>query len=253
MCCITKAPKQRMSNQALYGESYICPASLSWINTEFGERQPTPHLYHSHHMWPLFFWRHDERCNIGFLSSCTHEVWKSFHFYCTLYPPTQHAHCNSHTSYCSWNRKLSRSFLSKLLSLASHPYKTAGWNLKLRPLLQICSQNTLYRCKREVDFGRLTQALRVWADNLHGDRAKRPEKGKANWKISKKREQGKNEWHLTETFQVDKTQAYNSVSVYTAKQHYSSTCWKHLNQTMPTVDFSYAFSDYCIHFIFWPQ
>lgn len=177
MCCITKAPKQKKSNEALYGESYICPASLSWVNTEFGEWQPTPLLSLTPYVASALLeagWKTRWRVTLP-MHTC--KAQKSSHIYCTNYPPP-HRHTVTPTPpYHSWNRKLSPSFPSKLLSLASHSYQ----NHTAKPEAQACtaklSQNTLYQCKREVDFGRLTQPLRVWADSLLAKRSKRSARG----------------------------------------------------------------------------
>lgn len=95
MCCITKAPKQKKSNEALYGESYICPASLSWVNTEFGEWQPTPLLSLTPYVASALLkagWKMRPRVPLP-MHTC--KAQKSSHIYCTNVPPH---HSNFHTT-----------------------------------------------------------------------------------------------------------------------------------------------------------
>lgn len=132
-----KAPKQKKCNKALYGESYICPASLSWVNTELGEWQPTPLLSLIPYVASALLeagWKMRRRVPLP-MHTC--KAQKSSHIYCTNYPPP-HRHTNSHTSLHSWNRKLSPSFPSKLLSLASHFYQ----NHTVKPKAQAYTAKT---------------------------------------------------------------------------------------------------------------
>lgn len=134
MCCI-KGPKQKKCNKALYGESYICPASLSWVNTEFGERQPTPLLSLIPYVASALLeagWKMRRRVPLP-MHTC--KAQKSSHIYCMNYPPT-HRHTVTPTPpYHSWNRKRSLSIPSKLLSQASHLYQ----NHTVEPKAQACT------------------------------------------------------------------------------------------------------------------
>jgi len=118
-----KGPKQKKSNKALYGESYICSASLSWVNTEFRERQPTPLLSLIPYVASALLqagWKMRRRVPLP-MHTC--KAQKSSHIYCTNYPPPHRQTVTPTPPYHSLNRKLTPSFPSKLLSLASHLYQ----------------------------------------------------------------------------------------------------------------------------------
>lgn len=62
-------------------------------------------------MWPLLFWRQDERCHGGFLSPCTHvKRRRALTSTVRIIHPPQRCTVTPTPPYHSWNRKLSPSF-----------------------------------------------------------------------------------------------------------------------------------------------
>ncbi len=62
-------------------------------------------------MWPLLFWRQDERCDGGFLSPCTHvKHRRALTSTVRIIHPPQRCTVTPTPPYHSWNRKLSPSF-----------------------------------------------------------------------------------------------------------------------------------------------
>lgn len=80
-------------------ESYICPASLSWVNTEFGEWQPNPLLSLTPYVASALLeagWKMQRRVPLP-MHTCKAQKSSHIDLLYELSAPSQ-THCNSHTA-----------------------------------------------------------------------------------------------------------------------------------------------------------